>query len=143
MRTQEGCELLQGMLAGFEPSVLWVGEQASGGFVVQAIRRLEWTGTQWLERGRVDLGVVLQLPSNINFKRQSVVPVLQSRVSARFEASRNAVPVYQPGQIQLRLELLDKQASSPFASSSLFWGEVLPPVSPNTGTRVRLRSSTP
>lgn len=142
VRTREGCEQVPGMLAGFEPSVLWVGEQAPGSFVPQAVRRLEWTGTQWLERGRVELGVVLRLPPNVNYRRSSVVPVLESQSFVLFGASRHTVPVYQPGQVQLRLEIFDKDAGNPQASSSLYWGEPRSIGGP-TGTHVRLRPSTP
>jgi len=143
-RVQQECEQLPGSVVGFEPSVLWVGEEPSGTFTVQAVRRLEWTGTQWLERGSLDLGEVLRLPfpSQLNLKRSTVVPVFDSvLINPSGQPLRSAVPVYVPNQTQLSLEFLDANIMRPLASSSLFWG----PSSLGTpgSSRVRLRPSTP
>jgi hypothetical protein len=143
LRTQEDCEQLPGVVVGFEPSVLWLGEEAPGTFIVQTVHRMEWTGTQWLKRGSLDLGEVLRLPFavQLNLKRSSAVPVLDSPQLNQTGPMRNAVPVYVPHQPQLRLDFLDASVTRVQASSSLFWGAST--VGTPSSIRVRLRPSTP
>jgi hypothetical protein len=145
LRTQQSCEQLPGVVVGFEPSVLWVGEENSSTFTVHAVHRLEWTGMQWLKRGSLDLGQVLRLPFSFNFnlRRSEVVPVFDSPPVNHNAPFRNAVPVYVPNQPQLRLDFLDANVTRAQASSSLFWGApVLGTIGGGT-SRIRLRPSPP
>jgi hypothetical protein len=145
VRTQNSCEQLPGVVVGFEPSVLWVGEEASDRFTVLTVHRMEWTGTQWLERGSLDLGQVLRLPFSLqtNLKRTEVVPVFDSPPLNFNSPLRNVVPVYVPNQVRLGLDFLDANVTRAQASSSLFWGApVLGTIGGGT-SRIRLRPSTP
>lgn len=138
------CEQLPGVVVGFEPSVLWLGEEPVNSFVVQSVHRMEWTGTQWLKRGSLELGTVLRLPIHLslNLKRPEVVPVFESPSLTSSGASRIAVPVYVPNQPQLRLDVLDTSIMRSQASPTLFWGaSVLSTTGLNS--RVRFRPSTP
>ena len=144
VRTREACEQLSGVVLGFEPSVLWLGEAPSNSFTVQSVHRMEWTGTQWLKRGSLELGEVLRLPITLpyNLKRTEAVPVFESPQVTQGGAFRAAVPVYVPGQSQLRLDFLDGGVTRPQASPTLFWGAATVGTSLNT-LRIRLRPSTP
>ncbi|HEX8702879.1 MAG TPA: hypothetical protein VF815_28850 [Myxococcaceae bacterium] len=144
LRTREACEQMPGVVLGFEPSVLWLGEEPPNSFSLQSVHRLEWTGTQWLKRGSLDLGTVLRLPIliNPNLRRTEVVPVFESPQANSMGAFRTAVPVYVPGQPQLRLDFLDGNVTRPQASPTLFWGISLVSTA-HTNSRVRLRPATP
>jgi hypothetical protein len=136
-RTSDACQQLPGVVIGFEPGVLWLGEQSAGP-TLSAIHRLEWTGTGFVLRGSLGMtGFQPLFP--LMLARSSAVPVLQS-AHALPPGIVTAVPLHVPGEELLQLEHLDAEIRDPLASSSFFWGAR--PTAQGT-TRVRGRPSTP
>ena len=139
-RTAEPCQLLDGDVVGFEPSVLWLAERDSSTNTAENLLRLEWTGTRLVPRASLWVGPLSLVL--VELDRPAIVPVFATVVQWPASSILTAIPVYVPEEGRLRLEHLEGEFAFPLASPTLFWGE------PFRGgatarTQVRLRPSTP
>ncbi|HEX8702877.1 MAG TPA: hypothetical protein VF815_28840 [Myxococcaceae bacterium] len=138
VRTAQPCQQLPGNLAGFEPTVLWTKRELENSSSF-SLHRWLWSTNGLVEQTSLGLGFRLQLTPQ-SFRRSTVVPVVQSLpLSVPFEhPSRHAVVAWSPQWRSLVLEHMDEQATTPSASSSLYWG-ALPPSAQNPTLRIRSR----
>ena len=139
LRTAEPCQTFSGMVVGYEPDVLWVGEQLFEG-TLEDLRRLEWTGTGLAEQASLPLGFNFRLPTQPLSSRNQVVPVVSTQVVETTLRTRSTVAVYSPARRTLLLELLDDELASPYVSSTLLWTN---PNATGQTPRVRIRPTAP
>ncbi len=137
VRMAQPCQVMEGVAAGFEPSVLWVADKPALGPNLGALRRLELTQVGFIPTATLSVPPTLTLAFPQKFHRSSVLPVLTPNVRTFVPVLRAAVPVYVSGQSQLRLEHLDEGVSSPQASPSFFWGSMSQDSVTSSGTRIR------
>jgi hypothetical protein len=143
VRAPESCSSFDGIVVGYEPNALWVGDPQS--FSEQSftgLRYLEWTATGLVTQASLPLGFNLKVGTRPFADRLSAVPTISSTVSSINSLPRSAVAIYSPERRAILLEHLDPNLVEPVATQHLLWGNQF--VGSSSGaTRIRIRPSTP
>ncbi len=133
------CQLLSTEVMGFEPNVLWTGSRFSSLDMFNDVHRMEWTGTALVDQASLPLGQSFKVTTHTPELRNTAIPVITPLFPSLDARNRATVPVYAPDR-GILLELLDADIPAPSASPTLLWGA---PSSSSTGSRIRIRPSTP
>ncbi|KFE63934.1 hypothetical protein [Hyalangium minutum] len=143
VRTSAPCQSLEGFVVGFEPQSVWTTIRADPTGPPSMLRRLEWTGEEFVQTASLALPDTLNLAYPLRLLRSSVLPVLRPNFPFVTLQGRSAVPVYVPGDPLLRLMHMDAELSSVQASSSFFWGNVINDRMDVLGSRIRAITPSP
>jgi hypothetical protein len=142
VRTTEPCSSFRGVLVGYEPNALWVGDpQTFTETDFTSLRYLQWTGTGLMEQASLPLGFNLKLRTRPFYSRQTAVPTIAAPASAVSPRALTTVAVYSADRRTVLLEYLGADLFEPSASQRLLWASQ--PAGTPSGVTVRVRPSAP
>lgn len=143
VRTTEACSSFSGVVVGYEPDALWVGDpQSFSETDFTSLRYVQWTATGLVEQALLPLSFNLKLGVHPFNSRQTVAPTLTSTTAAINPLPITTVAVYSADRRSILMEHLGLGTPETLASQRLIWA---PPFAsqPNGSTVVRVRPSAP
>ena len=144
VRSTEPCSVFNGVLVGYEPDGLWVGDpQPFTETDFFGVRYLQWTATGLVEQGSLPLGFNLKMKTQPFYSRQTVVPTITAAAFGAGPPPLTALPLFSPERKAILLEHVGPELLEVSASRQLFWAGDSSSGPQSTGLLVLVRPSAP